>query len=393
MGNETLIFALVACACYAMAFLTSHLLIHWVLPGHMKSRLGSEVRFVAIDGIRGYLAFGVYVHHCLMTWLFLRAGHWAFAPHAFENELGQGAVAVFFMITAFLFWGRAQAKRGIEVKAFFVNRLFRIYPLYTFVVFLICIGVAFKSHWTAHQPVSAMIATVVKWMFFRDPNINMFTGTTLIIAGVNWTLLYEAWFYLSLPLFVVAILQKHALWIRILALAVVAVLFKLNHIEFAIASAFLGGVVAVYWKLDPTRVKLAQSKLAAGVAIICIACVILIFYAPFNAVALLLLTVFFLVISSGNTLFGALKTPAALWLGEISYSIYLCHGFILWVVAQNILPRFSFFHPTTFSLAVTAVCLTPVVILACTGTYLMIERPLIAKGHAISKRLLQRNAA
>jgi peptidoglycan/LPS O-acetylase OafA/YrhL len=76
----------------------------------------------------------------------------------------------------------------------------------------------------------------------------------------------------------------------------------------------------------------------------------------------------------------------ALWLGEISYSIYLCHGLVLWLIMQNLLPRVSGYDHNAKWFVVSAVGITPIVVLFCSASYLLIERPLIGLGHRISAR-------
>jgi peptidoglycan/LPS O-acetylase OafA/YrhL len=385
MEHESLLFLLTAGVCYLLAFLTSYGFVRWMLPEKLRTALGHEGRFVAIDGIRGYLAFGVYVHHCLITWIFLRGGQRLALSRNFENQLGKTSVAIFFMITAFLFWGRTVSKRSIDVKSFFISRLLRIYPLYLFVVAVICVAVGFKSGWVAMEPTTKISVELGKWLILRTPPINHYAATTLIISGVTWTLLYEAWFYLSLPLLAAILLQKIAAWKKLLALALVLLIFWANHLSIPIAATFLGGFVAVYWRMDTKRIELARSKAAGIVALVCLLGVVMFLYEPFNVLGIALLTVFFVVIASGNTLFGLLKMRAALWLGEISYSIYLCHGIILWIIMRNIFPRFSGFHPTAKLFVLSALAITPVVILFSSASYLLLERPFITIGHRIAK--------
>ncbi len=386
MHPNTLIFALTALACYLVAFLTSHVLVRWVLPDKLREGLGSGVRYVAIDGIRGYLAFGVFVHHCLVTWIFMSDGRWDPLPHNFENQLGATSVAVFFMITAMLFWGRAQAQANPDWKTFFITRLFRIYPLYLFVLFLICLVVGYESKWVVLESGANITKELAKWLFFRAPDINLYNRTTLIVKGVTWTLLYEAWFYLSLPLLVAVFLKKNALWMKLAALGFVGLLGYVNHIQLEIAATFLGGVLAVYWRRDQHRVEIAQSTPATFIAFACLGAVVFFLYRPFNVLGIALLSIFFVIIASGNTMFGLLKMRGALWLGEISYSIYLCHGLVLWLIMQNLLPHMPGYDHSAKWFVVSAVGSTPFVILFCSVSYLVIERPLIGLGHRISAK-------
>lgn len=385
-GHPGLAFFLVAVSCYVLAVGTSGLIVRWLLPAGFRQESSKGNRYVAIDGIRGYLAFGVFVHHCLATWMFLPEGHWYPLPHNFENQLGATSVALFFMITAFLFWGRAEANRALDWKRFFITRFFRIYPLYLFVFFLICWVVGSDNHWVALESPFILAKEIGKWLFFRDPDINLYYRTSLIVKGVTWTLLYEAWFYVSLPLLILVFLKRKALWIKFAALAIVGVLFKVNHIDFAIAATFLGGVCAVYWRKEQKRIDLAQSRIASVIAMASLFGVVVLLYKPFNFPGILLLTVFFVVISSGNTLFGILRTRSGLWLGEISYSVYLCHGLVLWAVMQKIVPHIQGYDHSMKWFAAASIGITPIVILLCSLTYLLIERPLIVAGHQIASR-------
>ncbi|RYZ83642.1 MAG: acyltransferase, partial [Proteobacteria bacterium] len=63
----------------------------------------ASTRFVSIDGLRGYLAFAVYLHHSCIWYFYLQTGRWEVPPSSLYTMLGQGAVALFFMVTSFLF--------------------------------------------------------------------------------------------------------------------------------------------------------------------------------------------------------------------------------------------------------------------------------------------------
>ena len=379
LRDDTLLLALIAIVCYLLALLTSSLWVRWVLNREWWSEVNSSARYASIDGIRGFLAFGVFVHHYVLMWLTIRHGSWRPAPHNFENEIGRGSVAIFFMITAFLFWGRAHAKRGLELKKFFISRLFRIYPLYLLLVAMLFLAVAYESNWTAREPASAIVKEAVKWCVFHMPIINQHPD--MIFGGGTWTLLYEAWFYVSLPLLAIIFFQEKALWKKALAAAAAAALFAVNHLSFSFASAFLGGIVAVYWSRDLKRVQLARGKAAAWVALVCLACVGLFVYNPFSVAGIALLTVFFVVIASGNTLFGLLTLPGARWMGEISYSVYLGHGIVLWFITDEVLTRIPNFHPSALWLAGAGIVMTPLIILLTSASFMLIERPFIAMGH------------
>jgi len=56
------------------------------------------------------------------------------------------------------------------------------------------------------------------------------------------------------------------------------------------------------------------------------------------------------------------------------------------VIIQNVLPHVPGYHYTTKWFVISAIAISPVVVLFCSASYLLIERPLIALGHQVSKR-------
>ena len=277
------------------------------------------------------------------------------------------------------------AKNGLDYRRFFISRLFRIYPLYLFVTLFICVAVGFKTAWHLQQPLHRVVLEVVKWLGFRTPDINNYVGTPLIVAGVTWTLLYEAWFYVSLPFLTAIFLGKRAIWEKVLYVIAVVVFFRLNHLDTWIAATFFGGVAAVYWRQSERRIEFARSIGFTFLALTCLAGEFVFLYDPFNFLGLVCLTIFFIAIASGNTLFGLLRLHSALWLGEASYSIYLCHGILLWIAIKNFVPRISGFQYSTVWFVASAICLAPLLILFSSSSYLLLERPFIALGHRLSK--------
>lgn len=72
----------------------------------IDQEIASE-RFHSIDGLRGFLALGVLFHHSVITYFYYLKGSWDVPPSRLATFFGQGGVAMFFMVTAFLFWNRA----------------------------------------------------------------------------------------------------------------------------------------------------------------------------------------------------------------------------------------------------------------------------------------------
>ena len=64
----------------------------------------TRVRSSPIDGLRGVLALSVVFYHGYLTERLISGGVWRIPTSRFFAHLGPSAVAVFFMITGYLFW-------------------------------------------------------------------------------------------------------------------------------------------------------------------------------------------------------------------------------------------------------------------------------------------------
>ncbi|EOM1673881.1 acyltransferase family protein [Escherichia coli] len=163
----------------------------------------SHTRENNIDGLRYFLAAFVAMHHFPLAINFVHTGEWvAVDGHAFDDFLGTFAVSIFFMISAYLFWGRCYSSEFNWIKLF-IGRLFRIGPMFI-VSSLCCWAVAYKFGSNRNIDILS-IQDVFHWfdMGFTNirPDMFGFKNSYLINAGVMWTLPLEWMFYLSLPLF------------------------------------------------------------------------------------------------------------------------------------------------------------------------------------------------
>ena len=108
------------------------------------------------------------------------------------------------------------------------------------------------------------------------------------------------------------------------------------------------------------------------------------------------MSVLFYSVARGNSLFGMLTSRASILLGEISYSIYLLHGVVLYVlftkttvvdVSRFSLSEFFYFMPLVSVL----------VVIISMVTYLTIEKPCMEFGKdyfaALSKRVADKKGS
>ncbi|SCZ33154.1 peptidoglycan/LPS O-acetylase OafA/YrhL [Pseudomonas sp. LAIL14HWK12:I2] len=385
----------IAPAAYLLATVTAALLLRAVPKIARHLQHSGESRYASIDGLRGYLAFGVFVHHSIITWIFLRTGVFEFPPSNFYSMLGQGSVALFFMITGFLFWSRLLAQgRQHDWLAFGISRVFRLYPLYLPLMLAVFVTVFYLQNWQLKEPVPQLFKQGLLWLTFDRPDVNQYPQTGMLISNVTWTLAYEVFFYLALPLAALVFVYRGN-WLQVvLCLIGIYALYQLVGWEHSLKkhflASFLGGIAAAYWVRRPQLVAWSRTTLASVIALVALALAFTVFNRAFKTAPLFLLSLFFVIVASGNTLFGALKPRSIRWLGEISYSTYLLHGFVLWLMVQRLPLALDLdARETWVYLPLMAAC-TCLLILISSATFLYIEQPGMNAGRNVVQWIRQR---
>ncbi|MBI5430526.1 MAG: acyltransferase [Nitrosomonadales bacterium] len=353
-------------------------------------------RYASIDGLRGYLAFFVFLHHSCIWYFFLRTGQWQAPPSNLYNHFGQGSVALFFMITGFLFFSKLidGRTRSIDWGKLFISRLLRLVPLYLFVMLLLFIAVAILSRGEVYEAVPGLLKSAASWLAFTipgAPDLNGIEHTFIIVAGVTWSLPYEWLFYCALPILALAVRVTPPLAYIVFSVASVAALVMLSpRIHPLILVAFLGGMAAsLLVRIEGFR-RFATGRIATVILLGCIATAVKVYPSAFGYAPLLLLSAAFVLIACGNSLFGILVSPVSRTLGEMAYSIYLLHGITLFT-AFTLLLNATDIHrasPLTHWLLITA--LTPVLLCASYATFRWIESPAMHSTTAVTAWLRSR---
>ncbi len=351
-----------------------------------------------IDGLRGFLALGVFLHHYMVTYYFHLTGVWQWPSSRFYAMIAQVGVALFFIITGFLFWHRILVRRGrVKWGHLYVSRIFRLTPLHWAGVILLLAAVAIAGDFTMMVPMRSLAVQAVRWFFLIGaPDINAVSGTRYICANVYWTLRYEWFFYLMLVFFAAVIrMSKKVSWAVWALAAVVFTAAKLNlNISFlGIKTVFFifflaGALCAAAFEQKTIRLW-AQHGFAAILSLVALLSTFIFFKSAYSIKPAILMMIFFFPIAAGNRFFTFLKKPALLLLGEISYSMYLLHGFLLYIVFTFLFPGFMR-HPVSLyalsaGMAGTGVLLVGVAYLS----FVMIERPGIDLGKKLSRRLIK----
>lgn len=356
---------------------------------------GEGGRFVSIDGLRGYLAFFVFLHHSSVWYFYLHTERWGLPSSNLYTHLGRTSVVFFFMITGFLFFTKIIDNKNKEIDwlRLFVSRILRLTPLYLFVVVVVLLVVAILSNWGIKEPLLTVSGAVMRWGIFSmldhplPPDINKVYQTFIIVAGVTWSLPYEWLFYFALPIFyLINKGRPPVVYVTFSVVMVAGVLLTWNPGVYRLLP-FLGGLMAsILVKSDGFR-RFSVSNLASLVVVSCVSTVVIVYPDVWGVGQMILLSISFVIIAAGNTLFGILSNKISCAMGEISYSIYLLHGIFLFVAFTFIFDRSVSvaFTPVEHWLLVMAV--TPVLLTSCCVTFLFIERPTMEKAKVVTEWL------
>jgi len=289
------------------------------------------------------------------------------------------------MITGFLFWGKIlDAKDNqLDWDSLFLGRIKRIMPLFLFALTLMLTIAFFSTGFVLQVPTSRLAWQIGRWASFTLtglPSINGFNETVPLL-GVVWTLRYEWLFYLALPLLAGLVRKSVPVRWTLFSTFFVALWFSLIFkLEAELLAGFLVGMAGAYSTRSSRLSEWGRHGLAALAGCMALYTGARVFPDTAYAIApTMILAIPFLAVVSGNTFFGLLVWRPVRLLGQISYSIYLLHLFLLYVVfawgvrAHAKLPLAAEIH---WSLVLG---LMPVLIWGCYLSWRFIEAPFMRK--------------
>ncbi len=341
-------------------------------------------RDTQLDGLRGVLALSVYICHVAAWYHYFKTGSYMQSGPGLYYQLAKVGVFMFFMITGYLFIGKVlrERKKGIDWTRFVVSRVLRIAPLYLFAVSVMLLIISKESAFQLQQPIKSLAPDIFEWVtftIFGTPLINDYEQTALIMSHVQWTLVYEWIFYLSLPLVALAMHIRVPMLFLIVIVSLLASIY-FNTEDLFLPTGFIGGGLAALICSHFEKIKAILVKPAFSIIVIGLLILQGMLFPEFGfrqptKYSAALICASFLIIAAGNDLFGFLTHKVAKYLGKISYSIYLMHGIILFVSFKFVL-GFEFASSLSrigFGLFVLGI--TIFVVLISSMTYYFIEEP------------------
>ena len=342
----------------------------------------SEGRYQMLDGLRGWLAIGVFASHVADSYFYYTRGEYGSPTAPFLTMTGDIGVSLFFMITGFLFWGRVLRSAGaLDVAAFFTSRLRRIVPMYLVSVLMVLAVVAVLSGFSLRVDPLNLVRELRSWFsfgFIRPGDVNG-VKEAYSINAVYWTLAYEWLFYLALPL--LALFSRGGWSLLLLGIAFFFSSYNpiaLNFIFGALAALSVDKKIFKHQMTRPWMTPIPLFALAG----------VFLFPETFTLGAATLLFLFFLFVIHGNSLFGVLASRSVHLLGTISYSVYLTHSIVLFTVlriANHYHPIIDMDPREYLAFAALAAVLT---VLVSAITYRYVEHPFLSsKGLSIGRNL------
>jgi peptidoglycan/LPS O-acetylase OafA/YrhL len=297
-------------------------------------------RIAIFDGLRGYCALWVALVH-LARMLVLHNKYWF--PEA------DTAVGIFFILSGYVITSLITQQKE-SYRVFLFRRYCRLAPAFVFfcVLYIIFSGViisALTKLDTTQHPVYSLLPAYINgarfWYIHLPAHIAMLHGwlepwvpnSAKAILPEGWSMTVEWQFYLVAPLLVSMVAKQSRIALTLLVTA--SVFLALWHPWRAVLATdylvdFLSGMLTCFY-LNAPQEKSAQQPLAAAM-------LVLFAFALFMKQMEILLWCVFVYLAYGaradvqRAWHRVFDNRVSNFLGRISYSVYLCHMLLTFLV-------------------------------------------------------------
>lgn len=298
-------------------------------------------RFLALDSFRGLFALSVVMYHMHVFGSFT------------ELKFFRGSslfVDFFFVLSGFVITHGYAYRDNMSFSSFAISRSFRLFPLHIFMLFVfitIEIGKVFaykngyvfnNESFTGPMAVSQILPNLLliqSWISIAD---------SLSFNYPSWSISIE--YYMYMIFFFTLILTKKyriVLWsiisLGMFCLVLTNSVFPANEVKSGLFCFFSGSLTYVMFKnIKYIRPNLILSSIAEVICLVFVYFVVSSEFEYKGVIAIILFSLTILVYSfEGGFLSLVLKQPPFKRLGELSYSIYMTHAAVLFLIISAML--------------------------------------------------------
>lgn len=344
-------------------------------------------RVDVLDGIRAVSVLLVFTSHPAY-------------PSVWPGFHGSAGVTIFFVLSGYLITTlavREESETGrLDLRAFYIRRAFRIYPLFLGVLALYAILILVLGVQSERRDV---FLQNVPYFLLGFPEHSILDPSVEVPFSLAWSLGLEEKFYLVWPvvgfgLFAAAVRRRIGF---LLLVALLATTFGVEHgrVIAGYAHIAFGCILALLLHQRRWYERLRILGTPAALSAMGVLFVVLQFgtaailkptqlYVPYGILITALLCG---IVTTASGIVGWLRSRPMVFLGRISYAFYLLHGFGL-KGAEMLVPGGWGFPGSALS---SAIGLAAAIVIAWVA-HLLVERPAVRLGQRFSTRLGCRRA-
>ena len=354
----------------------------------------------ALDGVRAVAITLVLLGHVAFFLVPSWYGHFMR-----DSFLG---VDLFFVLSGFLITTLLLQRRGREshpIRRFYVRRAFRLMPalLALLLVNLLVAALFNQSIGNAVRSIGVGVTYTANWASLNEIGVSKYVLHF-------WSLAVEGQFYLFWPLLLFGLLRlglgRRSLVAAVLAIIAAVALWRAVEwwsgepwlrlylrTDVRVDSLLFGAVLALvpYDELVRRTPAWARSLIGfTALGLIITAAQVLrqwsdfLYVGGFTAIAVVSTFAIAMALQPGSAYYRALALAPMIFLGRISYSLYLWHFPVFWVVADN---------TESWAPALRVALGVPAAFLLAIGSYYLVERPALRLKHRVERRGKRRAVA
>lgn len=285
-------------------------------------------RDLTLDVFRGIAAFSVLLFHYTYGY---RKYYGHILDPKYDFIYGNLGVQLFFIISGYVIFSSIAGVSS--AKNFLFRRFARIYPTFWFCMLVSFFMINAFSPWHIENYQLKWTATMIPAFFYSKP-----------IEGVYWTLLYEFFFYIQIALLLFFKQIENIIWWGLLQLVLIwvnAFIYPFNEKLSMIANLewgmlFFAGIL--FYKLKNAADK-KNRKLHVLIGL-CFFSSFLTMHSLAERIVVLLFFILFYLFSFD--ILNSLKWKPLVFLGSISYPLYLLHMSIGYIIMNAVRDYVSF---------------------------------------------------